>query len=103
MATEQDFTKKAIENAQIAMLAHGAATKRLLRDLETYGGVRLLQDLCRKHRLSDGFDELAACGHTELTLEALAVQSRFGALFTDEEVNRCCEALCQTDHFLKNR
>lgn len=103
MSKEQDFNKQAALNAQTALLAHGCPTKRLLRDLETYGGVRVMQDLCRKNRLSDGFQELAACGHTELSLEALAVQSKFGELFTDEEVNHCCEVLCETDHFLKHR
>ena len=100
MAIEQDFTKKAIENAQAAFLAHGCPTKRLLRDLETYGGVRVMQDLCRKRRLSDGFDELAACGHTELTLEALAVQSKFGTLFTDEEANEALSRLLEAGFYL---
>jgi len=101
MANEQDFNRQALANAQTALLAHGCPTKRLIRDLESYGGIRVLQDLCRKRRISDGFDELAACGHTELTLEALAVQSRYGALFTDDEVNHCYDVLCQTDHFTK--
>ena len=101
MKTEQDFNKQALINAQAAFLAHGCPVKRLIRDLETYGGVRVLQDLCRKRRLSDGFDALAACGHPELTLEALAVQSAYGALFTDDEVNHCYEALCETNFFLK--
>ena len=56
MTAEEKFTKLAKENAQTAMLVHGCATKRLLQDLETYGAVRTVQDLCRKHRLSDGFD-----------------------------------------------
>lgn len=103
MSKEQDFNKLALENAQKALLGHGCPTKRLIRDLETYGGVRIIQDLCRKNRLSDGFSELAACGHTELTPEALAVQAKFGELFTDDEVNHCCDVLCETDHFLKFR
>ena len=38
-------------------------------------------------RVSDGFDQLAAMGHLELSLEALAVDKRFTGLFTDEEAN----------------
>lgn len=38
-------------------------------------------------RLSDGFNALMACGHLELSLEALAIDKRFTALFTDEEAN----------------
>ena len=50
MTAEEKFAKLAKENAQTAMLVHGCATKRLLQDLETYGAVRTVQDLCRKHR-----------------------------------------------------
>ena len=39
------------------------------------------------HRESDGFGILADKHHLELTLEALAVDKRFTALFTDEEAN----------------
>ena len=39
------------------------------------------------HRESDGFHILADKHHLELTLEALAVDKRFTALFTDEEAN----------------
>ena len=39
------------------------------------------------HRESDGFAILADKQHLELTLEALAVDKRFTALFTDEEAN----------------
>ena len=39
------------------------------------------------HRESDGFQILADKHRLELTLEALAVDKRFTALFTDEECN----------------
>ena len=39
------------------------------------------------HRESDGFAILADKKHLELSLEALAVDKRFTALFTDEEAN----------------
>lgn len=39
------------------------------------------------NRYSDGFDALAAKGQLKLSLEALAVDKRFTALFTDEEAN----------------
>lgn len=40
-----------------------------------------------RHRESDGFSILADKKHLELTLEALAVDGRFTALFSDEEAN----------------
>ena len=39
------------------------------------------------HRESDGFSILADKCHLELSLEALVVDKRFTALFTDEEAN----------------
>ena len=99
MTTAQTFLLKAIENAQTAMLAHGCPTKRLIQNLQSYGGAETLKDLARKRRVSDGFDALVKCGHPELTLEALAVQSKYGSLFTDDEVNWCLEVLVEAGYF----
>ena len=44
-------------------------------------------------RLSDGFNALSACSHLELSLEALVVDKRFTALFTDEEANEALNRL----------
>ena len=38
-------------------------------------------------RLSDGFNDLASKGQLKLSLEALVIDKRFTALFTDEEAN----------------
>ena len=39
------------------------------------------------NRFSDGFNILADKSHLELTLEALVVDKRFTALFSDDEAN----------------
>jgi len=44
-------------------------------------------------RLSDGFNDLAAKGALKLSLEALAIDKRFTALFTDEEANEALSRL----------
>ena len=44
-------------------------------------------------RESEGFGFLADHGHLELSLEALAVDKRFTALFTDEEANEALSRL----------
>lgn len=99
MTTAQRFQAQAIQNAQTAMLAHGCPTKRLVQTLQTYGGAETVRELARKRRVSDGFDALARCGHLELTLEALAIQGKFGSLFTDETVNWCLEVLVEAGYF----
>ena len=44
-------------------------------------------------RESDGFGVLADKHHLELSLEALAIDKRFTALFTDEEANTALQRL----------
>ena len=99
MTLEQDFQRQALTNAQAAMTLHGAPTKRLVQTLELRGGVETARELIGKRRLSDGFDVLRRCGHLDLSLEALVVQGKFGALFTDEEANWCLEVLMEAGFF----
>ena len=54
-----------------------------MRPLDVAGAKRILSG----SRLSDGFNELQAKGALKLSLEALAIDKRFTALFTDEEAN----------------
>ena len=49
-------------------------------------------------RLSDGFQSLQAKGHLELSLEALVVDKRFTALFTDEEANEALMRLLEVGY-----
>ena len=53
------------------------------------------------NRLSDGFNQLLACGHLELSLEALAVDKRYTALFTDEEANEALMRLLEVGYSFK--
>ena len=49
-------------------------------------------------RLSDGFQDLANKGQLKLSLEALAVDKRFTALFTDEEANEALSRLLEAGY-----
>lgn len=51
------------------------------------------------HRESDGFQILADKKHLELSLEALAVDKRFGALFSDEEANTALMRLLNAGYY----
>ena len=53
------------------------------------------------NRLSDGFNQLLACGHLELSLEALVVDKRYTALFTDEEANEALMRLLEVGYHFK--
>ena len=49
-------------------------------------------------RLSDGFNDLAAKGQLKLSLEALVIDKRFTALFTDEEANEALMRLLEAGY-----
>ena len=60
-----------------------------MRPLDLKGAKRCLSG----SRLSDGLGELADKGQLKLSLEALVVDKRFTALFTDEEANEALSRL----------
>lgn len=99
MKIKEEFQLQAMKNAQTAMLEHGAPTKRLVQTLSERGGVETVQELFKRHRVSDGFDALCKLNLGQLTLEALVIQGKYGALFTDEEVNYCLDVLMQAGYF----
>jgi hypothetical protein len=51
-------------------------------------------------RVSDGFDQLADRKQLKLSLEALAVDKRFTALFTDDEANEALSRLLAAGYYL---
>ena len=65
-----------------------------MRPLDVKGAKRILAG----SRLSDGFNELAAKGQLQLSLEALVVDKRFTALFTDEEANEALMRLLESNY-----
>ena len=52
------------------------------------------------HRESDGFQALADKKHLGLSLEALAVNKQFTALFSDEEANTALSRLLEAGFYL---
>ena len=67
--------------------------------------IRPITDIQQAHRClsgsreSDGFNILAQKGRLDLSLEALAVDKRFGALFTDEEANNALQRLLNAGYY----
>lgn len=65
-----------------------------MRPLDVKSAKRILSG----SRLSDGFNDLAAKGQLKLSLEALAIDKRFTALFTDEEANEALTRLLEAGY-----
>ena len=65
-----------------------------MRPLDVKSAKRILSG----SRLSDGFNDLAAKGQLKLSLEALAIDKQFTALFTDEEANEALNRLLEAGY-----
>ena len=65
-----------------------------MRPLDVKGAKRILTGT----RLSDGFNDLAAKNMLKLSLEALVIDKRFTALFTDEEANEALMRLLEVGY-----
>jgi hypothetical protein len=73
-----------------AWLANRETAARMgvrLRPMAPEDAMKTAKRTLSGHRESDGFSILADKHHLELTLEALVIDKRFTALFTDEEAN----------------
>jgi len=66
-----------------------------MRPLDVKGAKRILSG----SRLSDGFNDLKAKGLLKLSLEALVIDRRYTALFTDEEANEALNRLLEAGYF----
>lgn len=69
-----------------------------MRPVENSEAVKSAHRILSGNRLSDGFNLLQTKGHLELTLEALVIDKRFTALFSDEEANEALTRLLEAGY-----
>lgn len=95
--TEQCFLR-AWEEQLRKMDELGIPTARMRKQAQEWGGVEAARRCLDGRRCSDGFSALREKKRLELSLEALALKSAFGALFTDDEVNEAIRRLMEADY-----
>ena len=71
-----------------------------MRPIAPEDALKTARYLLDRNRCSDGFDALAAKGQLGLSLEALATDKRFTALFTDEQANTDLGRLLDAGYYL---
>ena len=71
-----------------------------LRPVERDKAMQLAHRSLQGRRESEGFGVLADKKRLDLSLEALAVDKRFGALFSDEEANNALTRLLDAGYYL---
>jgi hypothetical protein len=72
-----------------------------MRPVEAAEAVKTAKRTLSGNRLSDGFNLLQGKGQLSLSLEALVVDKRFTALFTDEEANEALMRLLEVGYNFK--
>ena len=93
---EQKFTA-----AWAANRAKAEALGVKMRPVAAEEAVKTAKRILSGNRLSDGFNLLQAKGQLGLSLEALVVDKRFTALFTDEEANEALMRLLEVGYNFK--
>ena len=86
--------------AWLAVREKAAAIGVRLRPLEREKAMQLAHRSLQGHRESEGFGILADKKRLDLSLEALAVDKRFGALFSDEEANNALTRLLDAGYYM---
>ena len=86
--------------AWLALREKAAAIGVRLRPVEREKAMQLAHRSLQGHRESEGFGVLADKKRLDLSLEALAVDKRFGALFTDEEANNALTRLLNAGYYM---
>ena len=92
---EQKFIEAWAENRATA-----ARMGVRMRPIEEEDALKTAHRCLQGHRESDGFSILADKRHLELSLEALAIDKRFTALFSDEEANTALARLLAAGYYL---
>ena len=85
--------------AWLAVREKAAAIGVRLRQLDRDKAMQHAHRSQQGHRESEGFGILADKKRLDLSLEALAVDKRFGALFTDEEANNALNRLLNAGYY----
>lgn len=83
------------EQARLAAEALGVR----IRPVERTKALDTARRILSGGRSSDGFVQLQRLGRLDLSLEALAVQKAYTALFTDEQVNNALMLLLDASYF----
>lgn len=98
-AIEKKLDEELIKKCEMAQKECGYNPTRFLQTVAKFGGVKTVKEIMRKGGISDGFDKLQQAGLIEFTMEATVIDTKYGELFTDDEVNSCYELLCEHGYY----
>ena len=98
---EIEFTQELLKILDEAERITGVADMQLKTQIQKHGGVRAIKEKLKRKQISRQFSLLEEKKRLKLSPEYLVIQGKFGALFTDDEVNLCLEVLLEAGAFSK--
>lgn len=96
---EIEFTQELLRILDEAEQITGVADMQLKTQIQKHGGVRAIKEKLKRKQISRQFSLLEEKKRLKLSPEYLVIQGKFGALFTDDEVNLCLEVLLEAGAF----
>lgn len=96
---ETEFTQALLACLEAAEACTGQPETRLREQAKKEGGAKALQRLLDKNQVTRQFAPLEKLGKLEMSPEYLVTRGRYAALFTDDQVNFCLEALLEAGAF----
>ena len=96
---EDIFSLELIQRAINVEQEFGINMKKFTDTINKFGGVKTAKEIIKKGQTSQGFDTLCEKDRLELSMEELVTESKFGELFTDDEVNYCFALLCENNFY----
>ncbi len=85
LTTEKDLHRELLSLYTRTGEATGYWAHYFLREVRKYGGLAVAKKLLGANRVSTGFDRLVAAKRADLSIEAIALSSRFKHLFSARE------------------
>ena len=96
---ETDFTAELLKKLEQAEAVTGIPELRLQEAARKRGGAAAVKELLRRGQTTRQFSELKERGRLDLSAEYLVTRGKYGALFSDEEVDACLAALLEAGAF----
>jgi len=98
MSLEDQFHEAMLEIYRRALAECKYNASRLLQMVNAQGGLQAAKTLINAPNLSYGFTELWQCGRLDLTVEAVALDPKWEALFSQEELAKARKRLTDLNY-----
>lgn len=97
---EESFQKAVLKQIALAEKHNVPADAKFIANIQKFGAVESIRRYLSRGQALPGFTALCKAGQPAASIEAAVVDAKFAALFTDDEVNACFDALVEAGLYL---